>query len=111
MLRDALANIASTQSQRARQAFRVSPGRPAAGPARAAVHDRLATIRRRSHERAAAALRPESPAPPDHANDDDLKAVIHHACSSAQTTKRFSPIDADLFQSPFLLQELGSSKN
>jgi HlyD family secretion protein len=44
---------------------------------RAAVHDRSATIRRRSHEHAAAALRPESVAPPHHANDDDLEKIIH----------------------------------
>ena len=44
---------------------------------RAAVHDRSATIRRRSHEHAAAALRPESVAPPHHGNDDDLEKIIH----------------------------------
>ena len=44
---------------------------------RAAVHDRSATIRRRSHEHAAAAHRPESVAPPPHGNDDDLEKIIH----------------------------------
>ena len=44
---------------------------------RAGVHDRSATIRRRSHEHAAAALRPGSVAPPHHANDDDLEKIIH----------------------------------
>ena len=44
---------------------------------RAAAHDRSAAIRRRSHEHAAAALRPESVAQPHHANDDDLEKIIH----------------------------------
>jgi RNA polymerase sigma factor (sigma-70 family) len=44
---------------------------------RAAIHDRSATIRRQSHERAAAALRPESMAPPHLANDDNLEKIIH----------------------------------
>jgi membrane fusion protein (multidrug efflux system) len=44
---------------------------------RAAAHDRSATIRRRSHEHAAAALKSESVAPPHHANDDDLEKIIH----------------------------------
>src|SRR6516165_5341495 len=44
---------------------------------RAAVHDRSATIRRRSHERTAAALRPGSVAPPHHADDVDLENIIH----------------------------------
>ena len=43
---------------------------------RAAVHDRSSNIRRRSHEHAAAALRPESVAPPRRANDD-LEKIIH----------------------------------
>ncbi len=45
---------------------------------RAAAHDLSATIRRRSHEHRAAALRPESVAPPPHANDDDLEITEHH---------------------------------
>src|SRR5580693_4932443 len=44
---------------------------------RAAAHDRSAAIRRRSHEHAAAALRPESVAPPHNANDEDLEKILH----------------------------------
>ena len=44
---------------------------------RAAVHDRSATIRRRSHEHAAAAFRPQSVAPPHHGNHDDLEKIVH----------------------------------
>ncbi len=42
---------------------------------RAAIHDRAATIRRRSREHAAAALRPESAAAPH--DNDDLEKIIH----------------------------------
>jgi membrane fusion protein, multidrug efflux system len=44
---------------------------------RAAVHDRSATIRRRSHEHAAASLRVESVAPPHHGHNDDVEKIIH----------------------------------
>ena len=44
---------------------------------RAALHDRAATIRRRSHEHAAAALRVGSLAPQQHGNDHDLEKIIH----------------------------------
>src|SRR5689334_18329790 len=44
---------------------------------RAAVHDRSATIRRRAHEHAAAALRRDSVAPPHHADHVELEKVIH----------------------------------
>jgi HlyD family secretion protein len=44
---------------------------------RAAVHDRSAKIRRRSHEHAGAALRPESVAPPQRGKNDELAKIIH----------------------------------
>ncbi len=44
---------------------------------RASLHDRSATIRRRSHEHAAAALRHRSVAPPHQSNDGDLAKIIH----------------------------------
>jgi DNA-directed RNA polymerase specialized sigma24 family protein len=72
------------------------PGDRSADPAQVAVHDRLATIRRRSHERAAAARRPESPAPPDHANDDDLKAIIHEEIDRLPGRFRVAVVLCDL---------------
>ena len=44
---------------------------------RAAVHDRSATFRRRSHEHTAAVLRPELVVPPHNGHDDDLGKIIH----------------------------------
>ena len=46
---------------------------------RAAVHDRSATIKRRSHEHAAAApcAEAESMSPPPHGSDDGLAKIIH----------------------------------
>jgi RNA polymerase sigma factor (sigma-70 family) len=63
---------------------------------RAAVHDRSATIRRRSHEHAAAALRPGSMAPPHHANDDDLEKIIHEEIDRLPGRFRVTVILCDL---------------
>jgi membrane fusion protein, multidrug efflux system len=63
---------------------------------RAAAHDRSATIRRRSHERAAAALRPESVAPPHHANDDDLETIIHEEIDRLPDRFRVAVVLCDL---------------
>ena len=63
---------------------------------RAAVHDRSATIRRRSHEHAAAALRPESVAPPHHANDDDLEKIIHEEIDRLPGRFRVAVVLCDL---------------
>ena len=63
---------------------------------RAAIHDRSATIRRRSHEHAAAALRPESVAPPHHANDDDLEKIIHEEIDRLPGRFRVAVVLCDL---------------
>ncbi len=63
---------------------------------RAAAHDRAATIRRRSHERAAAALRPESVAPPHHANHDDLETIIHEEIDRLPGRFRVAVVLCDL---------------
>jgi membrane fusion protein (multidrug efflux system) len=63
---------------------------------RAAVHDRSATIRRRSHEHAAAALRPGSVAPPHHANDDDLEKIIHEEIDRLPGRFRVAVVLCDL---------------
>ncbi len=63
---------------------------------RAAAHDRSATIRRRSHEHVAAALRPESVAPPDHANDDDLEKIIHEEIDRLPGRFRVAVVLCDL---------------
>jgi RNA polymerase sigma factor (sigma-70 family) len=63
---------------------------------RAAVHDRSATIRRRSHEHAAAALRPESVALPHHANDDDLEKIIHEELDRLPGRFRVAVVLCDL---------------
>ncbi len=63
---------------------------------RAAVHDRSATIRRRSHEHAAAALRPDSVAPPHHANDDDLEKIIHEEIDCLPGRFRVAVVLCDL---------------
>jgi RNA polymerase sigma factor (sigma-70 family) len=63
---------------------------------RAAVHDRSATIRRRSHEHVAAALRPGSVAPPHHANDDDLETIIHEEIDRLPARFRVAVVLCDL---------------
>jgi RNA polymerase sigma factor (sigma-70 family) len=63
---------------------------------RAAAHDRSATIRRRSHEHAAAALRPESVAPPHHANYDDFEKIIHEELDRLPGRFRVAVVLCDL---------------
>jgi membrane fusion protein (multidrug efflux system) len=63
---------------------------------RAAVHDRSATIRRRSHEQAAAALRPESVAPPHSGNNDDLEKIIHEEIDRLPRPFRAAMVLCDL---------------
>jgi RNA polymerase sigma factor (sigma-70 family) len=63
---------------------------------RAAAHDRSAAIRRRSHEHAAAALRPGSVAPPPHANDDDLEKIIHEEIDRLPGRFRVAVVLCDL---------------
>ncbi len=63
---------------------------------RAAVHDRSATIRRRSHEHAAAALRPGSVTPPHHAEDDDLEKIIHEEIDRLPGRFRVAVVLCDL---------------
>ena len=63
---------------------------------RAAVHDRSAAIRRRSHEHAAAALRPESVAPPHNANDDNLAKIIHEEIDRLPGRFRVAVVLCDL---------------
>ncbi len=63
---------------------------------RAAVHDRSATIRRRSREHAAAALRAESVAPPHHGNDHDLQKIIHEEIDRLPGRFRFAVVLCDL---------------
>jgi RNA polymerase sigma factor (sigma-70 family) len=63
---------------------------------RAAAHDRSAAIRRRSHEHAAAALRPESVAPSHHANDDDLEKIIHEEIDRLPGRFRVAVVLCDL---------------
>ncbi len=63
---------------------------------RAAAHDRSATLRRRSHEHAAAALRPGSVAPSHHANDDDLEKIIHEEIDRLPGRFRLAVVLCDL---------------
>ena len=63
---------------------------------RAAVHDRSVSTRRRSHERAAAALRTESVAPPAHANDGDLEKIIHEEIDRLPGRFRVAVVLCDL---------------
>ncbi len=63
---------------------------------RAAIHDRSATIRRRSHEHAAAALRPDSGAPPRHASDDDITKIIHEEIDRLPGRFRVAVVLCDL---------------
>jgi membrane fusion protein, multidrug efflux system len=63
---------------------------------RAASHDRSATLRRQSHEQAAAALRPESMAPPHHGNDDDLGKIIHEEIDRLPGRFRVAVVLCDL---------------
>jgi RNA polymerase sigma factor (sigma-70 family) len=63
---------------------------------RAAVHDRSATIRRRSHEHAAAALRPQSVAPPHHATDDNIEKIIHEELDRLPGRFRVAVVLCDL---------------
>ncbi len=63
---------------------------------RAAAHDRSATIRRRSHEHAAAALRPALVAPPHHANDNDLEKIIHEEIDRLPGRFRVAVVLCDL---------------
>ncbi len=63
---------------------------------RAAVHDRSATIRRRSREHAAAALRAESMAPPHHGNNHDLQKIIHEEIDRLPGRFRFAVVLCDL---------------
>jgi RNA polymerase sigma factor (sigma-70 family) len=63
---------------------------------RAAAHDRSATIRRRSHEHAAAALRPESVTPPHHANYDDFEKIIHEELDRLPGRFRVAVVLCDL---------------
>src|SRR5580698_9044566 len=63
---------------------------------RAAVHDRSAIIRRRSHEHAAAALRAGSVAPPHHANDDELAKIIHEEIDRLPGRFRVAVVLCDL---------------
>jgi membrane fusion protein (multidrug efflux system) len=61
---------------------------------RAAIHDRAATIRRRSRENAAAALRPESVAAPH--NHDDLEKIIHEEIDRLPVRFRVAVVLCDL---------------
>ena len=63
---------------------------------RAAARDRSATIRHRSHEHAAAASRPESVAPPHHANADDLEKIIHQEIERLPGRFRVAVVLCDL---------------
>jgi membrane fusion protein, multidrug efflux system len=63
---------------------------------RAALHDRSATIRRRSHEHAAAALRPGSVAPPHHGNDNELEKIIHEEIDRLPGRYRVAVVLCDL---------------
>jgi RNA polymerase sigma factor (sigma-70 family) len=63
---------------------------------RAAVHDRSATLRRRSHEHAAAALRPGSVAPPHQGHDDDLEKIIHEEIDRLPGRFRLAMVLCDL---------------
>jgi membrane fusion protein, multidrug efflux system len=61
---------------------------------RAAIHDRAATIRRRSRENAAAALRPESVAAPHY--NDDLEMIIHEEIDRLPGRFRVAVVLCDL---------------
>ncbi len=63
---------------------------------RAAVHDRSAIIRRRSHEHAAATLRPESVAPPHHGHGDDIERIIHEEIDRLPGRFRLAIVLCDL---------------
>ena len=63
---------------------------------RAAAHDRSATIRRRSHEHAAAALRPGSVAPPHHGNADEVEKIIHEEIDRLPGRFRVAVVLCDL---------------
>jgi membrane fusion protein (multidrug efflux system) len=63
---------------------------------RAAAHDRSTTIRRRTHERAAAALRAKSVAQPHHSNDDDLEKIIHEEIDRLPRRFRVAVVLCDL---------------
>jgi membrane fusion protein, multidrug efflux system len=63
---------------------------------RAAIHDRSAIFRRRSHEHSAAALRPESVAPPHHANADHLETIIHEEIDRLPGRFRVAVVLCDL---------------
>jgi membrane fusion protein (multidrug efflux system) len=63
---------------------------------RAAAHDRSATIRRHAHERAAAAFRQESVAPPHHGNVDDLEKIIHEEIDRLPGRYRVAAVLCDL---------------
>ena len=63
---------------------------------RAAVHDRSATIRRRSHEHRVAALRPASMAPPQNGKDVDLEKIIHEEIDRLPGRFRVAVVLCDL---------------
>jgi membrane fusion protein (multidrug efflux system) len=63
---------------------------------RAALHDRSATIRRRSHEHAAAALRPDRAATTHHANGDDVEKIIHEEIDRLPGRFRVAVVLCDL---------------
>ncbi len=63
---------------------------------RAAIHDRSATIRRRAHEHAAAALRPGLVAPPHDGNDDEFKQIIHEEIDRLPGRYRVALVLCDL---------------
>ena len=67
---------------------------------RAAAHDRSATFRGRSHERAAAALRPGSVAPPHHAHDDDLGKIIQEEIDRLPGRLRVAVLLCDIGAAP-----------
>jgi membrane fusion protein (multidrug efflux system) len=63
---------------------------------RAAVHDRSARSRRHAHERAAAALRSESPETPHHGKDDDVEKIIHEEIGRLPGRYRVAVVLCDL---------------
>ena len=63
---------------------------------RAAIHDRSATIRRRSHEHRAAALKPGAVAPPHNGKDHDLETIIHEEIDRLPGRFRVAVVLCDL---------------
>jgi RNA polymerase sigma factor (sigma-70 family) len=63
---------------------------------RAACHDRSAAMRRHSHERAAAAHRPEQFVPRDHRDRDILASIIHQEIDRLPNRYRVAVVLCDL---------------